>query len=148
MKSALSGLAVLLLSACASSSATRARNASEVTVHLAPLNTQPDVLYYAGPINLQFQLSITNPTNQPLALRRVDLETFGSGAFTLRTSGPPMNLKVPPGGTTNYVISVWGRSRGGYLAASEPVTIRGVAYFDSPSGPLLRTFNENIWPGR
>jgi hypothetical protein len=146
MKCVLSVLAVVFLAACASSQ--QSANAPPVEVHLAQVATPSDVFYFGGPINIQYQLSINNPTNQPLTLKRLDLQTVGPGAYSLRTSATPMNLKVPPNATTTYTISVWGNARGGYLAASEPVTIHGTAYFDSPSGGFVRIFSENIWPGR
>jgi hypothetical protein len=133
----------LLIAACASSPQP---SGPAVTVHLAQVNAAPDMFYFAGPINVQYQLSITNPTNEPLTLSRLDLETIGPGAYSLRTAATPMNLKVPPNSTANYLISVWGRARGGYLAADTPVTIRGTAYFQGPSGSFVRLFTENIFP--
>ena len=55
-----------------------------------------------------------------------------------------MNLSVAPNSTSNYTISVWDYSNGGYMRSSEPVTLHGTAYFKGPSGSFLRIFNENI----
>ena len=142
MKSAVSALAVaLLLTACASSNNSSGPN---VSVQLGQVSSTNDVFYFRGPINVQYQVAITNPTNQALTLTRLDLQTIGSGAYSLRANGTPMNLKVSPNATTTYLISVWGYSRGGYLASSEPVTIRGTAYFQGPNGSFVRLFNQNI----
>jgi hypothetical protein len=142
MKSALSLFAVLVLVGCASSPSSS--NAPNVTLHLAQVNTPSDVFYFAGPVNIQYRLTISNPTSQPLTLTRLDLRTFGPGAYSLRTAATPMNLKIAPNGTSTYLISVWGRARGGYLASSEPVSIQGTAYFKGPSGSFVKIFNENI----
>ncbi len=142
MKSAVSALALaFLLTACASSNNS---NGPNVAVQLAQVSSTNDVFYFRGPVNVQYQVQITNPTNQPLTLTRLDLQTIGTGAYSLRANGTPMNLKVPPNATTAYLISVWGYSRGGYLASSEPVTIRGTAYFQGPNGSFVRLFNQNI----
>ncbi len=142
MKSMVSALTLaILLFACASSNQSSGPN---VSLQLEPVNAPRDVFYFAGPVNLQYRLTINNPTNQPLTLSRLDLETIGPGAYSLRTSATPMNLKVGPNGTSSYLISVWGRTRGGYLAASEPVTIHGTAYFRGSSGSFIRLFNQNI----
>ena len=144
MKSAVSALvAGLFLVACASSNQTKGPN---VTVQLQPLGTVSNIFYYRGPINVQYRVAVTNPTNQPLTLTRLDLQTIGSGAYALRANGTPMNVKIAPNGTTEFTISVWGYARGGYLASSEPVTLRGTAYFQGPSGSFLKLFNENISP--
>ena len=144
MKRAVSALAVgFLLAACASSSQSGGPN---VTVQLAQVNAVSNVFYFRGPINLQYQVAITNPTSQPLTLTRLDLQTIGPGAYSLRANGTPMNLKVAPNATSTYTISVWGFSQGGYLASTTPVTIRGTAYFQGASGSFVRLFNENISP--
>ncbi|HYS56456.1 MAG TPA: hypothetical protein VER58_22080 [Thermoanaerobaculia bacterium] len=124
-------------------------SAPDVTVHLAQVPMPTDVFYFSGPVNIQYQLSVTNPTNEPMTLTRLDLETLGPGAYSLRTAATPMNLKVPPNSTAKNLISVWGRARGGYLSASEPVTIRGTAYFQDQATrkSFVRIFSENIFPG-
>jgi hypothetical protein len=146
MKRAVCFLSVgLLLVACGSSNLS-SNSGPNVTVHLAQVNMAPDIFYFSGPVNVQYQLSITNPTSEPLTLSRLDLETTGPGAYSLRSQATPMNLKVPPNSTATYTISVWGRTRGGYLTADEPVTLRGTAYFKGTSGSFARIFTENIFP--
>lgn len=141
MKSVFSLAIGFLLAACASS---QSSNAPNVTVQLAQLASSTDVFYLRGPVSIQYQLAITNPTSQPLTLTRLDLQSVGPGAYSLRANGTPMNLKVAPNSTSSYTISAWGYSNGGYVASSEPVTMRGTAYFKSPSGSFIRVFNENI----
>ena len=144
MKSAVSALGLgLFLFACASSNQS---NGPNVSIHLAQVAQSNDVFYFRGPVSIQYQLSIANPTNQELTLTRLDLQTIGPGAYSLRANGTPMNLKVAPNSTSTYLISVWGYSSGGYLRSSEPVSIRGTAYFKGPSGSFLKLFNENISP--
>jgi len=147
MKSAVSALAVsLFLFACASSN--QSSNGPGVTVQLAQVSQPNDVFYFRGPVNIQYQVSINNPTNEELTLTRLDLQTIGPGAYSLRANGTPMNLKVAPNSTSSYLISVWGYSAGGYLRSSEPVTIRGTSYFKgAKSGSFLKLFNQNISPG-
>lgn len=136
-------LAILMLSAaCASTQ--QPSNAPTVQLRLDQVNTPSDVFYYAGPVNVQYQLTIANPTNQPLTLERLDLATVGPGAYSLRANGTPMKLTVPPNGTATYTISAWGRAHGGYLTRDEPVTLRATAYFKGPSGSFVKMFNENI----
>src|ERR1700730_3969665 len=121
MKSAVPVVAVVvLLAGCASSTQS---SGPDVQVHLEQVSGPPDVYYFAGPVNIQYRLSITNPTNEPLTVTRLDLSTFGPGAYSLRTAATPMNLKVSPNSTASYVISVWGRARGGFLSSGEPVTV-------------------------
>lgn len=118
-----------------------------VTVHLTPLDTVSDLFYFPGPIGLRYGITVSNPTNEPVTLRRLDLNTVGTGAYFLRSGSTPMNVKVAPNSSATFSISTWGRARGGYLSASEPVTIQGRAYFDGPNGPFVKLFQQNIMPG-
>ena len=141
MKTAVAFLCALVVVACASN---RQSSGPNVTVHLAQTNSANDIFYFAGPVAIQYQVSVANPTNQQLTLERLDLRTIGPGAYSLRTAPTPMNLTVPPNGTSVFNISVWGRAHGGYLRATEPVTIQGTAYFRGPSGSFVRIFTENL----
>ncbi len=144
MKSVVAPLALgLLFAACASSEQSSGPN---VAVQLEQLNVGSDIFYFRGPVNIQYRVLIANPTSQALTLTRLDLQTIGPGAYSLRSGATPMNLKVAPNATTAYTISVWGYSRGGYLASGEPVTIQGTAYFKGSSGSFVRVFNQNISP--
>jgi hypothetical protein len=95
-------------------------------------------MYMRGPIALEYQLLVQNRSNETLKLTRLDLQTLGPGAYSLRTGASPMNQLIRPNGTTSVKINAWGQARGGFLTADEPVNIRGVAYFSTPSGPTIR----------
>ena len=147
MRSAVSVLAAaVLLAGCASSSTMS--SGPDVKVHLDQVAGPPDVYYFAGPVNIQYRVAIENPTDEPVTLTRLDLQTLGVGAYSLRAGSTPMNLKVPAKSTANYMISVWGRANGGYLNAGAPVTLRGTAYFqgDSTKKAFVKLFTENIAP--
>jgi hypothetical protein len=123
-------------------------NDPKVNVHLTPLGNYGDMFYFRGPINLQYQLTVDNPTGTPLTLRRLELRTVGPGAYSLRTgASTPIKQTIQPGGTTNLTLSVWGRASGGYLRSEEPVTVQGIAYFVTPTGhSFVRSFVENFRP--
>src|SRR5258708_7164705 len=147
MKSALSVFGILvLLAGCGSSTPS---SGPDVQLHLEQIAGPPDVYYFAGPVNIQYRVSITNPTPDPMTLTRLDLQTLGPGAYSLRTAATPMNLKVPPNSSARYLISVWGRANGRYLSARAPVTIRRTAYFHSHATKqaFVRLFTENIVQG-
>jgi hypothetical protein len=122
-------LFIALLAGCASSSQS---NGPDVQIALAQLNNPTDFYYFAGPVSVQYQLAVTNNTNEPVKLKRLDLATSGEGAYFLRTSGS-FNVTVPPKSTVNQTFSAWGRSRGSYLSMGEPVTLRVNAVFADPA---------------
>jgi hypothetical protein len=146
MKSLASLAALVLAVGCASSNAQSSGDAAKLQVQLAQVGTSNagNLYYFAGPINVQYQLAITNPTTDTFTLRRIDLRTTSSGAYSLRTPNSPITAPIPPGKTTVINLSAWGRSSGSYLSANEPVTIQGTVYFDGPHGNFVKVFNQML----
>ena len=136
-------LVLLLLAACSSTPKT---DAPPIGVDFALANTPANVLYFAGPVNLQFAVTLTNPTDLPVTLRRLDLRTLGGSSFYLRAAGTPFHVEVKPHANTTVTMSAWGNSRGGMLAEDEPIQLQATAYFDSLKGPFVRLFNTVVSP--
>ena len=140
-----SAVLTLVLGGCASS----ASNSSgpNVDIRLEQASGVPDMFYFRGPINLQYRLTVANPTSTPLTLRRLDLRSMGPGAYSIRTGSTPIRQTIAPNATTSVTLSAWGQATGGYLRSEEPVTLRGVAYFDTPDGHgFVRQFVETFRP--
>ena len=128
---------LLALAACATS------GAPEVTVGLEQLTSFSD-LRFAGPINVEYRVTATNPTDAPVTLTRIDIKTVGPGAYVLRTPTQPVNLTVPAKSSASVTITARGSAAGGNANSAEPVTVRATAYFDTPAGPLTRVVNQNF----
>jgi hypothetical protein len=137
-------ISVLVLAGCASS-ADDDPNAPKVTVHLEQLdNGGGNNFIFAGPVNLQFALSVTNTTKDLVTLSRLEVRTISTGAYSISPTSTSLNMPVSPGQSVNTTIAVWGYARGGNLSSQEPVTLRGTAYFSGPSGAFVRLFTEYI----
>lgn len=131
-------LLIFVAMSCASSGTSA--NAPALQLQLQQTSTASDMYYFRGTIPVQYVLQITNPTNQAYTLRRINLQSTGPGAYSLRTGNSPITFTVPPNGTVSVPLTAWAYSRGGFLTSSEPVNIRGLAYFDGPGGTFLRQF--------
>ncbi len=118
-----------------------------VIVRLAPLDTNSNSFFFRGPIGLRYAVEVSNAADETVTLRRLDLRSTGGGAYSLRADSTPMNVKVAPKSNATFAITTWGRSRGGEISSGEPVVIQGTAYFDSPKGPFVKIFQENVVPG-
>jgi hypothetical protein len=139
-------VAVVLLIAL-SGYASSSSDSPKIDVRLTQISTPADTFFFRGPISLQYQLSIANPTGEPVTLRRLELSTLGPGAYFLRTGATPITRTIRANGTTTITLSAWGRASGGDLRMEEPVTIRGLAYFDRPHGKgFVRQFIETLRP--
>lgn len=128
--------------ACASS---QQSSGPPVTVQLTQVGGSSNIFYFPGPVNVQYQVTVNNPTDQEVTLRRLDLRTEGSGAYVLRTGGTPMNVKIAPKSSATFTVSAWGQARGGYIASTEPVSLFATAYLDGPSGAFVKLVHENAW---
>jgi hypothetical protein len=98
-------------------------------------------------MSLRFAVAVTNPTNEPVTMTSLNLQSVGPGAFNLRSGSVPVNRTIAPGQTTEFSVSAWGYSRGGYLRAEEPVLLRAIGDFRSPGNhAFIKMVNENLVP--
>ena len=138
-------VALIALAAGCSSSGGATAGAPDLQFQLTQFGSAADTFYFRGPMNVQYQLAIHNPTNATYTLRRLDLQSVGQGAYSIRTGNSPITRTIAAGGTTTIGLSAWARARGGYLTAEEPVTIRGIAYFEAPDGRhFQRVFTQTL----
>jgi hypothetical protein len=133
-------LIVLIMSAIPAMAA----KAPAVGVHLVQATSPTDTVYFRGPVTVQYQLTITNPTNAPITLTRMNLQSMGPGAYTLRTGNANVKTVIPANGSTTLQLSAWARARGGFLRSSEPVNIHGILWFRGPTGNFVKQFVDYV----
>ena len=145
MKQTLALLAIAILAGCASSPAS-SDGAPPLQVTLLQRGTAaPDVYYFRGPVNIQYDLAVKNPTNDQYTLKRLDIQSIGQGSYRIRTGSQPMNQKIDPNGTTSVHLSTWGQSTGGFISSGEPVSVRVIAQFAAPNGKSFqKVFTETL----
>jgi len=131
-------LLALLIIACASGG----KDDSPVTVRIANVNVIGD-LRFAGPISTRFRVEVTNPSSEPVTLRKVEIHTAGPVAFSIRVT-TPFTRVVGAGETIEVELNGTGTSAGGRLADQEPVTLRGTADFDSAHGAFVKLFGDTV----
>jgi hypothetical protein len=134
-------LILLLFTACASGTQDDP-NTPNVVLHIAQYESAPNAYLYGGLVNVRYSLSVANRTKDTVTLTRIEIRTIGSGAYTIRPTSTPVNADLAPGQEKTIPLSLWANSRGGNLAAQEPVTIRATAYMTGPTGAFVRLFTE------
>lgn len=136
--------AVLLIGACASSDQ---GSGIPVEVHAEPVGLASDILFFPGPLSVQFAVTVSNESNESITFRSVQLRTVGPGAFVLNSGSLSINKTIPPGSTGEFRVIAPGRSLGGDIRSREPVSLRGNAIFSSKSHKsFVRVFNEVLNP--
>ena len=137
-------VAVLLLAACASSKDGKPAF-PQPELHLGQANEPSDFLYSNGTVRLRYALEITNNADQQLTLRRIELRSTSGGYYQLPTRSEQFNLAIPPHSTETATFTMWGTATGSMRThVVEPTTLRGVAYFDTPTGPMQKLFTSTI----
>jgi hypothetical protein len=90
-----------------------------------------------GPFDVKYGVRVKNPSAQPITLRRIELRQIGTGTYQLVRNTPVM-LKETVGPGDSVEVSFWqhayARVLPGNLGSSEPVTMRVLAFFESPHG--------------
>ena len=141
-------IAALFLAACSSSSsqgpkATIAAPDVDIDQALGP----GDLGFPDAPIDVKYQIRVRNNAAVPITLRRVNLHTVNppGGAYTLT---PPlvhtMNVTIPPSGEQTIEVWAHARSYGVSMRDREPVTVKGVAYFETPQGYYNQILDQEI----
>lgn len=146
---------LIAASTLATAGCSSSNNPNEVTprpeVVLDQLVGPGDLGYPGGRVDIQYQMSIVNPSNETVRLRYLDISSSGGGAYFIRRDTLRFNEEIGPGhhgAVTFWVHALQAGSFG--RGSNEPVTIRGIVHFESPRGPFHQMFIKEIgqFPGQ
>ena len=102
--------------------------------------------YPYGPIEVKYELGVQNNASETITLIRVDIQSVNpsGGAYSLRHNFYNFRQAIPP--NSIGVVTFWAKafSWGRGLRENEPVTVRGVAYFESASGTFQKVFIRDL----
>ncbi|HEX3069659.1 MAG TPA: hypothetical protein VHX14_13905 [Thermoanaerobaculia bacterium] len=135
--------AVLLLAGCVSS-AGQGSNASKITLHLEQAGTGVNAFASPGPVTVQFVLTGTNTTTDPLTLARLEVRSISDGAYSVPPVTRTLNMQLAPGQSQQFPISVRANAHGGRGYSNAPVMLRGAGYLTGPNGHFVEVFTEGI----
>ena len=149
MKRAALILAALSILSCGSGSNSKDRVKMELEQLTGASSVQP-----TGRFDVQFGLQVENPTNEAVTLKSVEMSQIGSGSYQIRQPGPTggtpdhytFSETIAPGQTkaVSFWVHAYQRVLPGSFGASEPVTVRALVYFDSPSGQFHQVVQKTI----
>jgi hypothetical protein len=130
--------AALLLAACASSTSTPAPAAAksgeaEPEIQVGQLsNVASAARHMTGGVSVQYRISIRNPRNEAIHIRRVDMQSVGMGAYNLPSFSRAFDDVLGPNETKS--IDLWAAASiddATIVGANGPVTIRAIVLFES-----------------
>jgi len=98
--------------------------------------------YPYGQIEVKYNFAVQNNSPIPMTLTRIDIQTEGvaGGAYSLRRYSYPFHQEIPPNSVG--VVTFWAKAMGWgqSMRETEPVTVRGVAHFNTPNGATQKVF--------
>lgn len=139
-------VAVTLLAGCASSSS---RPAGVPAPELNIVQTQGPggsgvSRQLTGPVSVRFQLQVLNTWKEDLILERVELESVGEGAYSIRRTNQAFEEVIPA--RESGSVEMWATGVAGQTIAGRggPVTIRATFYFTAGDNSFREVITRNI----
>lgn len=136
----------LLLTACSSSAPQASGPKAKITepaLNIEQLRGPAEEGFPYGGFEVKYQLDIANHADVPLTLKRITIGTVNpeGGAYTLRSPHDYYFNKTIPAGAEEQ-IEFWAKAYGygRSMRDTEPVTVRGVVYYQTPSGYYNQVF--------
>jgi len=112
----------------------------------------PELGFPVGRMEVKFEVRILNKSGEPLTLKKLELFSTNpeGGAYTVYRRSYYFNTTIEPDkiGSVTVWAKAYGWGRG--MRESEPVTLHGAAYYDTPVGYLNQPFIKEIgqFPGQ
>ncbi len=106
-----------------------------------------DLGYPAGQIEVQYGIRVANRSSEPITLRSVAVQTIGAGGpYTLQRKTYYFDREIAPDQFSD--VTFWATAYAdGDMNASDttaPVTVRGIAIFNTPGGAVRKVFQKVI----
>ena len=139
-------LLLLAVAALACSSGSQRANIIRPEIDIRQLVGPSDLAYPRGIMEIQYEVRVANRSSEPITLRRIDVQSVGTGAYYLRREFFPFNEVIQPDQfkTVTFWVKGFARGRVAGAGANEPVTVRGIASFESPVGEFSQIFQRDI----
>lgn len=100
--------------------------------------------HLSGPISVNLEVDVLNKSAETIRLERIELQSIGSGAYTVSQQSRPFNQEIAPNSVERVRFFVPAQAEGTISGANGPVTVRVTAYFDSPAGQFREIYMRNI----
>jgi len=127
---------------CASSQAVSPLVSIKQMSVVAPLRLQVE-----GGLPVEFQIEITNPFDHPLTLTSIEVETVGlSGAYAMKRVRHAFSQNIAPHAIATVGFRAWVQTlqETDTGTVSSPVSLRGVARFNSAAGNTQTAFAARV----
>jgi hypothetical protein len=141
MLRAITLVSCLLFVACSSSNG--GKSVAQPDLDFVQVTGPAEQSYPEGDIEVQYGIRITNRSDAAITLRQIQLESVGpGGAYQIRRSTYYFEHQIEANDVRD--ITFWARAQAAgtvtSMDARAPITVRGVAIFESSKGALRKVF--------
>lgn len=138
-------IATFVFAACASTKSNQPK-IPEPGIGIEQVVGPAELGYPYGPMEIKYNFAVQNNAAIPITLVRIDLQSQGvpGGSYTLRRNFYNFHQEIPPNSVG--VVTFWAKAMGWGpgMRDTEPVTVRGVAYFDTAKGATQKVFIRDL----
>ena len=122
-----------LLAACASS---KAPDITQPDITLIQTSSVPNVAQYqTGGVPINYRLTVKNNANIPITLKKVYVQSVGTGGYALFPTSRPFNQTVNPNESATVEFWAPADAQGLNVAGTNsPVVVRVTTTFDTAQG--------------
>jgi hypothetical protein len=126
---------IVVLAACASGDKTAKVDIPQPDIAVEQLSSTPAVAeHVTGGVPIYLGVAVTNRANVPITLKRLNIQSMGSGGYNVPSQSRPINKVIPPEGTDQEQFWVSGYADPSVAGVNGAVALRVIAQFDSPKG--------------
>jgi len=143
-------LALILLAACSSSAPPSGGPKADIPdpqIGIAQLYGPSDAGFPYGNFEVKYEVQVQNRADVPLTLKRITIATSNpeGGAYSLVAPRDYYFNKIIPA-KSGEKVEFWARAYGygRSMRDTEPVTVKGVVNFQSPSGYVNKVFFQEL----
>ena len=107
----------------------------------------PLVYLYEGPVAVEYEFRVYNPSLEPITLTRIDLRSISPvTSYVLRSNSRPYEVTIAPDGVEIVSFVALAYARSDLVGAMTPVNLKGVMYFDSADGGFAKRLTHIVTP--
>jgi len=139
MRKMILSAAMVVLAACASNNNAKV-DIAQPDVEVQQLSNTPAVAQHVtGGLSVNLGVAVTNKADIPITLKRINVQSVGTGGYNVPPNSRPFDKVIQPGGTEQVEFWVGGNADPSVAGVNGAVALRIRAEFDSSKGAFETT---------
>lgn len=99
---------------------------------------------YVGGMPVRLLIAVMNPSQEPIEIERVEIESIGLGGFTIPSTKRPVDKRIQPDGFETFDFWTAAYAEGSVAGTGSPVTLRLTIFFKSEFGKFREVYTQTI----